>query len=128
MIRFINDILLSAPSIVVGLFVYTIVVAQMHHFSGWAGVITLAAAAGSDGDSNHGKHVATGTRQHARSRYALGTPKWKMISAITLKASVSGIITGVLLAIARIAGETAPAAVYCAVESVLEHRHDAARG
>ncbi|MFV3189413.1 ABC transporter permease subunit [Klebsiella pneumoniae] len=73
-IRFINDILLSAPSIVVGLFVYTIVVPD-----------SLREAA-----------------------YALGTPKWKMISAITLKASVSGIMTGILLAIARIAGETAP--------------------
>ena len=91
-IRFINDILLSAPSIVVGLFVYTIVVAQMEHFSGWAGVNML-------------KLVPDSLREAA---YALGTPKWKMISAITLKASVSGIMTGILLAIARIAGETAP--------------------
>ena len=80
-IRFINDILLSAPSIVVGLFVYTIVVAQML------------------------KLVPDSLREAA---YALGTPKWRMISAITLKASVSGIMTGILLAIARIAGETAP--------------------
>ncbi|MBW1254935.1 phosphate ABC transporter permease PstA [Pantoea allii] len=107
-IRFINDILLSAPSIVVGLFVYTIVVAQMHHFSGWAGVIALALLQVPiviRTTENMLRLVPDSMREAA---YALGTPKWKMISAITLKASVSGIITGVLLAIARIAGETAP--------------------
>ncbi|ARJ41899.1 phosphate ABC transporter, permease protein PstA [Pantoea alhagi] len=107
-IRFINDILLSAPSIVVGLFVYTIVVAQMQHFSGWAGVIALALLQIPiviRTTENMMKLVPDSLREAA---YALGTPKWKMISAITLKASVSGIITGVLLAIARIAGETAP--------------------
>ncbi|MCZ4059726.1 phosphate ABC transporter permease PstA [Pantoea sp. LMR881] len=107
-IRFINDILLSAPSIVVGLFVYTIVVAQMQHFSGWAGVIALALLQIPiviRTTENMLRLVPDSMREAA---YALGTPKWKMISAITLKASVSGIITGVLLAIARIAGETAP--------------------
>ena len=107
-IRFINDILLSAPSIVVGLFVYTIVVAKMEHFSGWAGVIALALLQVPiviRTTENMLKLVPDSLREAA---YALGTPKWKMISAITLKASVSGIITGVLLAIARIAGETAP--------------------
>ncbi|MDU4091932.1 MAG: phosphate ABC transporter permease PstA [Pantoea sp.] len=107
-IRFINDILLSAPSIVVGLFVYTIVVAQMQHFSGWAGVIALALLQIPiviRTTENMMKLVPDSLREAA---YALGTPKWKMISAITLKASVSGIITGVLLAVARIAGETAP--------------------
>jgi len=107
-IRFINDILLSAPSIVVGLFVYTLVVAQMQHFSGWAGVIALALLQVPiviRTTENMLKLVPDSLREAA---YALGTPKWKMISAITLKASVSGIITGVLLAIARIAGETAP--------------------
>ncbi|KKW49444.1 phosphate transporter permease subunit PtsA, partial [Pantoea ananatis] len=107
-IRFINDILLSAPSIVVGLFVYTIVVAQMHHFSGWAGVIALALLQIPiviRTTENMLRLVPDSMREAA---YALGTPKWKMISAITLKASVSGIITGVLLAVARIAGETAP--------------------
>lgn len=107
-IRFINDILLSAPSIVVGLFVYTIVVAQMQHFSGWAGVIALALLQVPiviRTTENMMKLVPDSLREAA---YALGTPKWKMISAITLKASVSGIITGVLLAVARIAGETAP--------------------
>ena len=107
-IRFINDILLSAPSIVVGLFVYTIVVAQMEHFSGWAGVIALALLQVPiviRTTENMLKLVPDSLREAA---YALGTPKWKMISAITLKASVSGIMTGILLAIARIAGETAP--------------------
>ncbi|ECM9455441.1 phosphate ABC transporter permease PstA [Salmonella enterica subsp. enterica serovar Enteritidis] len=107
-IRFINDILLSAPSIVVGLFVYTIVVAQMQHFSGWAGVIALALLQVPiviRTTENMLKLVPDSLREAA---YALGTPKWKMISAITLKASISGIMTGILLAIARIAGETAP--------------------
>ena len=98
-IRFINDILLSAPSIVV---------AQMEHFSGWAGVIALALLQVPiviRTTENMLKLVPDSLREAA---YALGTPKWKMISAITLKASVSGIMTGILLAIARIAGETAP--------------------
>lgn len=107
-IRFINDILLSAPSIVVGLFVYTIVVLKMGHFSGWAGVIALALLQVPiviRTTENMMKLVPDSLREAA---YALGTPKWKMISAITFKASISGIITGILLAIARIAGETAP--------------------
>jgi len=107
-IRFINDILLSAPSIVVGLFVYTLVVAQMQHFSGLAGAVALALLQIPiviRTTENMLKLVPDSLREAA---YALGTPKWKMISAITLKASVSGILTGVLLAVARIAGETAP--------------------
>ncbi|RRZ91516.1 phosphate ABC transporter permease PstA [Erwinia sp. 198] len=107
-IRFINDILLSAPSIVVGLFVYTLVVAQMQHFSGLAGAVALALLqipVVIRTTENMLKLVPDSLREAA---YALGTPKWKMISAITLKASVSGILTGILLAIARIAGETAP--------------------
>ena len=107
-IRFINDILLSAPSIVIGLFVYTLVVARMHHFSGWAGVLALALLQVPiviRTTENMMKLVPDTMREAA---YALGTPKWRMILAITLKASVSGIMTGVLLAIARIAGETAP--------------------
>ncbi len=107
-IRFINDILLSAPSIVIGLFVYTLVVSRMQHFSGWAGVIALALLQIPiviRTTENMIKLVPDSLREAA---YALGTPKWRMILAITLKASVSGIMTGVLLAIARIAGETAP--------------------
>ncbi|MFM2475733.1 phosphate ABC transporter permease PstA [Celerinatantimonas sp. MCCC 1A17872] len=106
--RFINDILLSAPSIVVGLFIYSIVVMNTGHFSGWAGVLSLALLQIPivvRTTENMLKLVPNSLREAA---YALGTPKWKIILSITLKSSVSGIITGVLLAIARIAGETAP--------------------
>ena len=106
--RFINDILLSAPSIAVGLFVYALVVAKMGHFSGWAGAISLALLQIPiviRTTENMLKLVPNALREAA---FALGTPKWKMILSITLKASVAGIVTGVLLAVARIAGETAP--------------------
>jgi len=106
--RFINDILLSAPSIVVGLFVYAIVVAKAGRFSGWAGVIALALLQIPiviRTTENMLKLVPNALREAA---FALGTPKWKMVMSITLKASVGGIVTGVLLATARIAGETAP--------------------
>ena len=107
-IRFINDILLSAPSIVVGLFVYTIMVARMQHFSGWAGVVALALLQVPiviRTTENMLKLVPDSLREAA---YALGAPKWKIVTAITLKAAVPGVVTGVMLAIARIAGETAP--------------------
>ncbi|KMY85830.1 Phosphate transport system permease protein PstA [Candidatus Paraburkholderia calva] len=106
--RFINDILLSAPSIVIGLFVYAIVVAKMGRFSGWVGVIALALLQIPiviRTTENTLKLVPNALREAA---FALGTPKWKMVMSITLKASVGGIVTGVLLAVARIAGETAP--------------------
>jgi phosphate transport system permease protein len=106
--RFINDILLSAPSIVIGLFVYAVVVAKMGNFSGWAGVLSLALLQIPiviRTTENMLKLVPNALREAA---FALGTPKWKMVTAITLKASIGGIVTGVLLAVARIAGETAP--------------------
>nr|WP_284502989.1 phosphate ABC transporter permease PstA [Caballeronia sp. AZ10_KS36] len=106
--RFINDILLSAPSIVVGLFVYALVVAKMGRFSGWAGVIALGLLQIPiviRTTENMLNLVPNALREAA---FALGTPKWKMVMSITLKASVGGIVTGVLLAVARIAGETAP--------------------
>lgn len=106
--RFINDILLSAPSIVIGLFVYSLVVTRMQHFSGWAGAIALALLQIPiviRTTENMLKLVPDTLREAA---YALGTPKWKIILSLTLRAAGSGIITGVLLAIARIAGETAP--------------------
>jgi phosphate transport system permease protein len=106
--RFINDILLSAPSIVIGLFVYALVVAKVGRFSGWAGVIALALLQVPiviRTTENMLKLVPNALREAA---FALGTPKWKMVLSITLKASVGGIVTGVLLAVARIAGETAP--------------------
>lgn len=106
--RFINDILLSAPSIVVGLFVYALVVTKMGHFSGWSGVIALALLQIPiviRTTENMLRLVPNALREAA---FALGVPKWKMILSITLKASMAGVVTGVLLGVARIAGETAP--------------------
>ena len=106
--RFVNDILLSAPSIVIGLFVYTVVVAYFKSFSGWAGVLALALIVVPvviRTTENMLLLVPASLREAA---YALGTPKWKVISLVTLRAARTGVITGVLLALARIAGETAP--------------------
>lgn len=106
--RFINDILLSAPSIVIGLFIYAVVVARFKSFSGWAGVLALALIVIPvviRTTENMLSLIPNALREAA---YALGTPKWKVISSITLKAARAGVVTGVLLAIARIAGETAP--------------------
>jgi len=108
LIRFINDILLSAPSIVIGLFVYALVVTRMGHFSGWAGVCALALLQVPivvRTTENMLNLVPNALREAA---FALGTPKWKMVLSITVKSSYAGIVTGVLLAVARIAGETAP--------------------
>jgi phosphate transport system permease protein len=106
--RFVNDILLSAPSIVIGLFVYSVVVSNFRSFSGFAGVVALAlivipVVIRTTEDML--RLVPAGLREAA---YALGAPKWKVIGSITMKAARSGVITGVLLAVARIAGETAP--------------------
>ena len=106
--RFVNDILLSAPSIVLGLFVYTVVVARFKSFSGWAGVLALALIVIPvviRTTENMLLLVPASLREAA---YALGTPKWKVILLVTLRAARAGVITGVLLAVARIAGETAP--------------------
>lgn len=106
--RFVNDILLSAPSIVVGLFVYAVVVARFKTFSGYAGVLALSLLVIPvviRTTENMLQLVPAGLREAA---YALGAPKWKVILSITLKAARTGVITGVLLAVARIAGETAP--------------------
>ena len=106
--RFVNDILLSAPSIVIGLFVYTLVVAQFKSYSGWAGVVSLALIVIPvviRTTENMLQLVPPGLREAA---YALGAPKWKVITSITLRAARAGVTTGVLLAVARIAGETAP--------------------
>ncbi|MEI7464815.1 MAG: phosphate ABC transporter permease PstA [Burkholderiales bacterium] len=105
---FINDILLSAPSIVIGLFVYSAVVATTKTFSGFAGVLALALIVIPvvvRTTENMLSLIPNALREAA---YALGTPKWKVIASITLKASRAGVVTGVLLAVARIAGETAP--------------------
>ncbi len=106
--RFVNDILLSAPSIVIGLFVYTVVVTRYRSFSGYAGAMALALIVVPvviRTTENMLLLVPAGLREAA---YALGTPKWKVISLITLRAAGAGVITGVLLAVARISGETAP--------------------
>ncbi len=106
--RFVNDILLSAPSIVIGLFVYAVVVSRFKSFSGYAGIIALSLIVIPiviRTTENMLQLVPSGLREAA---YALGAPKWKVILSITLKAARAGVITGVLLAVARIAGETAP--------------------
>ncbi|WPH16546.1 phosphate ABC transporter permease PstA [Variovorax paradoxus] len=106
--RFVNDILLSAPSIVIGLFVYAVVVSQFRSFSGLAGALALALIVIPvviRTTENMLQLVPPGLREAA---YALGTPKWKVIISITLKAARAGVVTGILLAVARIAGETAP--------------------
>jgi len=106
--RFVNDILLSAPSIVIGLFVYAVVVTRFKSFSGYAGVLALALIVIPvviRTTENMLQLVPAGLREAA---YALGAPKWKVIISITLRASSAGVLTGILLAVARIAGETAP--------------------
>lgn len=106
--RFVNDILLSAPSIVIGLFVYTMVVAQLRSFSGWAGIVALALIVIPVVIRTTENMLILVPASLREAAYALGTPKWKVISMVTLRAARAGVITGVLLAVARIAGETAP--------------------
>jgi phosphate transport system permease protein len=106
--RFINDILLAAPSIIIGLFIYTVYVARLKHFSGWAGALALAiivipVVVRTTDDML--KLVPNSLREAA---VALGCPTWKMITLVSYRAAKAGILTGVLLAIARISGETAP--------------------
>ena len=106
--RFVNDIMLSAPSIVIGLFVYAIYVAQVKHFSGWAGTIALSLIAIPvvvRTTENMLQLVPISLREAA---YALGAPRWKVAFSVTLTAAKAGVITGVLLALARVSGETAP--------------------
>ncbi len=106
--RFLNDVLLSAPSIVIGLFVYSVYVAQVGHFSGWAGSVALGllvipVVVRTTDDML--KLVPGSLREAA---FALGCPAWRMVVFITYRAASTGIVTGVLLAVARISGETAP--------------------
>jgi len=107
-IRFVNDMLVSAPSIIVGLFVYQVIVAQTHHFSGWAGAVSLGIIA---------LPIIVRTTQDMlqlvpdalrEAAYALGAPKWRVIVVVSYRAAFQGMLTGVLLAVARISGETAP--------------------
>ncbi len=106
--RFVTDIMLSAPSIVLGLFVYAVLVAQVKHFSGWAGSFALALIAIPvvlKTTENMLRLVPGSLREAA---FALGAPHWKVTNYVTLRAARSGVMTGLLLALARISGETAP--------------------
>jgi len=106
--RFVNDILLSAPSIVIGLFVYAVVVTRFKTFSGYAGIASLTLIVIPvviRTTENMLQLVPAGLREAA---YALGAPKWKVILSITMRSAQAGVVTGILLAVARIAGETAP--------------------
>ena len=106
--RFINDILLSAPSIVIGLFIYEVYVTQVRHFSAWAGTMALALIVIPvviRTTENMLRLVPDSLREAAA---ALGAPQWKVITLVTVRAAKAGIVTGILLAIARISGETAP--------------------
>lgn len=106
--RFVTDIMLSAPSIVIGLFVYAVVVANARHFSGWAGSIAIALIAIPvvvRTTDNMLQLVPNSLREAA---FALGAPRWKVATLVRLRAVKAGVVTGVLLAVARISGETAP--------------------
>ncbi|WP_288408650.1 phosphate ABC transporter permease PstA [uncultured Herbaspirillum sp.] len=106
--RFVTDIMLSAPSIVIGLFIYAIYVANVNHFSGWAGTFAISLIAIPvvvRTTDNMLKLVPSGLREAA---FALGAPRWKVAIIVRLRAVKAGVVTGVLLAVARISGETAP--------------------
>ena len=106
--RFVTDIMLSAPSIVLGLFVYAVLVAQVKHFSGWAGTLALSLIAIPvvvRTTENMLRLVPGSLREAA---FALGAPRWKVATFVTLRAARAGVVTGLLLALARISGETAP--------------------
>jgi phosphate transport system permease protein len=106
--RFVTDIMLSAPSIVIGLFIYAIYVANVKHFSGWAGsfaISLIAIPVVVRTTDNMLNMVPTSLREAA---FALGAPRWKVATMVRLRAVKAGVVTGVLLAIARISGETAP--------------------
>jgi len=106
--RFVNDVLLSAPSIVIGLFVYSIYVAQVRHFSGWAGAVALGLLVIPVVVRTSDDMLRLVPNSLREATVALGCPVWKMILFITYRAARSGIVTGILLAVARISGETAP--------------------
>lgn len=106
--RFVTDIMLSAPSIVLGLFVYSFAVATMGHFSGYAGslALSLIAVPVVVRTTENMLRLVPGSLREAA--FALGAPRWKVSLMVTLRAAKSGVITGLLLAVARISGETAP--------------------
>lgn len=106
--RFVTDIMLSAPSIVLGLFVYAVLVAQVKHFSGWAGsfALSLIAIPVVLRTTENMLRLVPGSLREAA--FALGAPRWKVTNYVTLRAARAGVMTGLLLALARISGETAP--------------------
>ena len=106
--RFINDILLSAPSIIIGLFIYALYVARMGNFSGFAGVLALAVIVVPVVVRTTENMLLLVPNSLREAAFALGAPKWSVISKVTLRASAAGVVTGILLAVARISGETAP--------------------
>jgi phosphate transport system permease protein len=106
--RFINDILLSAPSIVMGLFVYALLVARMGKFSGFAGIVALALIVVPIVVRTTENMLILVPNSLREAAYGVGAPKWQVIRAVTLRSARAGVITGILLAVARIAGETAP--------------------
>jgi phosphate transport system permease protein len=106
--RFINDILLSAPSIVIGLFVYTLIVANVKHYSGWAGAVALAIIAVPVVVRTTESMLLLVPNSMREAAVALGAPQWRVVLMVTLKSVQGGVVTGVLLALARISGETAP--------------------
>ena len=108
LVSFINDILLSAPSIVIGLFVYEMVVVTMGHFSGYAGALALAMILLPVIVRTSDEALRLVPDQMREAAFALGIPRWKVTSQILYKAALSAIVTGILLGVARIAGETAP--------------------
>ena len=106
--RFVNDILLSAPSIVIGLFVYALIVAQTGKFSGIAGALALALLVIPVVVRTTEDMLSLVPNSLREAAFALGAPKWKVITMVTLRSAKAGVVTGILLALARISGETAP--------------------
>lgn len=107
-VRFVNDILLSAPSIVIGLFVYGLLVVPFHHFSAWAGAAALAIIVVPVVVRTTEDMLLLVPATLREAAVALGAPQWKVIVKVTYRAALQGMLTGVMLAVARIAGETAP--------------------
>jgi phosphate transport system permease protein len=107
-VRLVNDILLSAPSIVIGLFVYVVMVVPMGHFSAWAGAVALAIIVVPVVVRTTENVLALVPSSLREAAHALGAPQWKVVVTVTYRAAVQGMLTGVMLAVARIAGETAP--------------------
>lgn len=106
--RFVNDILLSAPSIVIGLFVYALIVARFKQYSGWAGAVALAIIAVPVVVRTTETMLLLVPNSMREAAIALGAPQWRVVTMVTLRAVKGGVITGVLLALARVSGETAP--------------------